>query len=93
MIVHCGLCLVTKSLHVIQVAINNVCRKVWNLPFKSHTAIVLCFSHIYFPFVIINCILMLYHTPQLLSSQSFYAFLTLFTHSLVTTIHTTPHMS
>ena len=31
-----------KSLHVIQVAINNVFRKVWNLPFKSHTAIVHC---------------------------------------------------
>ena len=36
-----------KSLHVIQVAINNVFRKVWNLPFKSHTAIVHCVARIF----------------------------------------------
>ena len=36
-----------KSLHVIQVAINNVFRKVWNLPFKSHTAIVHCVYRIF----------------------------------------------
>ena len=59
------------------------------LPFKSHTAIVHCVSRI-FPicnYILINnnyyCILMLYHTPQLLSSQPFYALLP---HSLGTTI-------
>ena len=36
-----------KSLHVIQVAINNAFRKVWNLPFKSHTAIVHCVARIF----------------------------------------------
>ena len=36
-----------KSLHVIQVAINNVFRRVWNLPFKSHTAIVHCVAYIF----------------------------------------------
>ena len=36
-----------KSLHVIQVAINNVFRKIWNLPFKSHTAIVHCVARIF----------------------------------------------
>ena len=34
-----------KSL--LQVAINNVFKKVWNLPFKSHTAIVHCVSRIF----------------------------------------------
>ena len=36
-----------KSLNVIEVAINNEFRKVWNLPFKSHTAIVHCVARIF----------------------------------------------
>ena len=75
-----------KSLHVIQVAINNVFRKVWNLPFKSHTAIVHCVARIFPICNLIFPILMLYHTPQLLSSQPFYPPLPSFTHFLVTTI-------
>ena len=36
-----------KLLRVIEVAINKIFRKVWNLPFKSHAAIVHCVSHIF----------------------------------------------